>query len=510
MKILILALAAAISAPAACSSGDTASTAHIHAVSVTARNTAKAALQTRNYDIAFSALDRLSQDPDYRLLPDATRLEVDRQLAFIGIRTKDWAAAHRAAVRATESRSALQDDWLMRLETARGLQNFTDAYLAFQKVAGTSDFADVLTEDEVSTLDEGFGLLPNGPEARFQFESYLLKHQWRSDNPFFSPDVLAYHYAIGLDERDQRGEAIAVAKALTDPDVIAAVEADRRFDAAFSETPKGGATLAALEARLKSKREMAAAEPDWTYAQMLLATALYDLGRYGEALDVVDRATAKAVLLTPAQRREYAGFQSGMEIARMVRAQALFRVGRQQEALGYAAAIGQISASAEPNPESLLLQGRLMIAAGRGHEALSALEAVDEALELRPNKEADLQGLIACAAVLAGKPERSAVAIAALNQHPLAAPDAMLRGLLCAGRQEQAATYLKSVLADPNRRHLALQAIQVYAPPGARGAFEARMERNLEVLRNRDDIQIALAPVGRINTYPLPRPGILY
>jgi hypothetical protein len=227
-------------------------------------------------------------------------------------------------------------------------------------------------DESVHALEYGFGTLPNAQIAQLEFETYLEDTGWNPTDALFSKDVIWYHFSKNLLAAGNRDKAIAIAKRITDPDVLAVMLADRRFDGI---APAGNPTMVVRDAGMKllaSTMATLESDPKSITKNTALASQLDILGRPEEALSQINQTLTKAAQLSTLDRRRY-DFDAQYEHALLLKAYLLFEFGRSDEALAMISTIGSGRRVTRVNPGISLLMSSWLIDLGRGAEALSVL-----------------------------------------------------------------------------------------------------------------------------------------
>jgi tetratricopeptide (TPR) repeat protein len=289
---------------------------------------------------------------------------------------------------------------------------------------------------------------------------------------------------------------MSFARRISNPLVLAQLRADRRFDGLVETSPAAFDVHALGEAELAKARAQARAEPDRRAPQYAIAAALYRLGRYQEALTVLDAAMAA----DPAYGED-PGYGSDLIVRKVT---VLSELGRNDEALAITSAM---CALCTRKSRFDMQQAHILIGLQRPDEALAILKH-REPQSLDMAGAADLAALQACALHGVGREQDAAAKLAALQVQERAEPDAYLGALLCAGSDDQVAVALVGMLNDPQMRSTALGALQVYHE-GQLPPLTKTLRARLATIAARSDVRAALARVGRIETYDMPRYAVV-
>lgn len=466
-------------------------------VYATALTRAQPALKAGDYSSAVDALVSVAKGPWYAKLSDERRHELDNLIGYAASRSFRGRDGREAMIRATNSRLATHEDWFLLMETAKLDTDFQTAFRAFEVLAREAPGFETDLEDEtISVLEHGFGTLANGDEAQFKFEDYLAGRDWRPVDPLFSPDVIGFHRAVHLLAHGAKADAATVVAGFTEPEVVALVGVDKRFDTLVAGHPEWTDVAAANARRLAKFEALQASDPGKLYLRTAVTGHRWTMGDRDKALEALDKAIADAERhpsLTPADDYNHALVQ---------RSAILFDLGRTEEALTQALAIGVRAPPRQP-----LMPAEWFVELERGAEALDLLKDVTND-ELQLQAQAGLARLRTCAAGQIGADAVQRENLAYLRSHPRSAPVENLRALLCMGDLEGAAAEARAALADPRMRPLVLDFFQDGLPPRGRTPFGQRIEMRRVALRERPDVQAAIKAVGRINRQPMIMLGV--
>jgi tetratricopeptide (TPR) repeat protein len=455
---------------------------------------------------AKAILSPILDSGQYDQLSVHYRHRFDDLLGLTGYWTGDYDSSFAAFKRATLSSEATGDDWGWRMDSAMLLHDFNEVYLSFKVWARTPEkplaFGQFTMSDRtIADIDQGLGTLPNGAEAQLAFERYLSSHDWRPA-PTFSPDVIRLHEAINEIGVGNAARARQIAYGLRSADVLAIVDADKRFDGIVASDPKRFDVHAAAEATLAREREESRQDPDSINLQSNVASDLVALGRNEEALTAVEAILDAASRgPTPGQAPTFVGDCSHVQVQK---AYFLFYLGRTDEALSSAAQVGPDCAVKHAQTGSAQLTAIFLINLGRGEEAIAYLRPI-LAEDLTELAAANVWRMRVCAATQAGDKTLAAMSMALLRDHSAKNPSALVDAQLCVGDLDSAAATVIAGLKDPRIRHLMLAEMQIFRLDGVQTPFEKLLEDRRNVLRKRPDVRAAIEKVGRVKTYDIDR-----
>lgn len=143
----------------------------------------------------------------------------------------------------------------------------------------------------------------------------------------------------------------------------------------------------------------------------------------------------------------------------------------------------------------------MLVSEQRPRDALEVVQTVGEA---SPYGDMWIASVRACAAAQLGDAALRETAMAFLREHVEDNYAAMARANLCVDDLDAAAALYVQRLNDLDQRSSALLALQRYqAPPGSALPYDGVLRQRLDRVRERADVQAAVAAVGRIEDVPL-------
>ena len=413
--------------------------------------------------------------------------------------------ARLAALRATAIPNAPLGAWTLRMTSAARLGDYQDMYSAFKGVRDDCTDSYSFTPSQVVAYDLWFGTLPNGPEAQLDFEHYLESVRWKSLNPMeVTLDIIHFRYAQNLLARGDNGKALQIASSITLPPLLAALAADRRFDAAFGDADPAALVAKAADDRLAMFRRMVQRNDQSMEARNAVAGELKSLGRTEEALEQVNDTLNDAAHLPIADRKRY---NFGIQYARalLLKARLLFDTGRYHDAIEMVAKAAS-ERRTQPSIDTSMLVAKWLVALGRGAEALHELSEIpDEQLSLTGRRDA--AELRACAASQIGDQDILEDAIRFLKEWPSYSLPALMRADLCANDLDGAADAIVTAVTNPRYRVPMLAEIQLYRKPEAVPDFQQTIDDRLSRVMAMPRVMKAVNDTGRINTYEILYPG---
>jgi tetratricopeptide (TPR) repeat protein len=295
-------------------------------------------------------------------------------------------------------------------------------------------------------------------------------------------------------------KAREVTASITYPSIVASMRMQRRFDLVFP--PSGSQEDIALvsDRFIQSRRDQVRDEPDRLVAVNNLARSLYARGRLSDALAVVDEAIAKA---TPG-----GGQPSFIDMDQLIwtydwKAEILLFLGRDDEAIGAMKAGAARPERGRDNISQTLNLGAFYIVLGRPREALALADGVVFNNGVSAYARMVREGIRAQAYAQLGDKAKFNEALDYIRAHRSDSPQSLMNILISLGDDEGAARELVALLKDPDQQFSVLEQVQDYiVPETAPGPIKRRAAR-LRALRQRPDVQAAMAPVGHVLSLPL-------
>lgn len=486
LAVVVVAMAAAAAASAAAPARSTppAETAkNVSTVTPELRRIlhAAAALAARG-DPAASAIafEAAASHADFALLRPAQRGELLLYGARLAVDAGDFARAGRLGRAAAAADDGVAETWYLLGQVEAIEHRDEAAALAFARLArGWPEIADDLPQELVGQVLHELGL---DSAANREMLEALHAAEWTPDG-VVPTHAWAQLALIRAEKGDVQGARAALDDAVS-PTVAAWVRSDRRFDALVAPDDPRFDPLHAAEVEIARLRAAAAARPASLEPLRELGHALLLVGRNGETLALVDD------VLADTSRFDDAGDLPWMLNQRAI---ALRRLGRDADALAALTEAASIEESGRPNVSQALNLGSLLVDMERPREALAAIARVEgmsgygllvqSAVRLRAYRQLGLE-------------DDAAVWFGRIRDGREDGPRVWLDALVLTGDADAAADWMATLLADPDRRAMALDWCQDYLRseplPGLVPELEAR-----RALLARADVKAAVEAVGR-------------
>lgn len=436
---------------------------------------------------AYRAFDAVVRDPAFDQLPVADRIRVLSHAGLSAIRLDKTAEARDFYRRATELGSDDPDDWyrLTFLEFGSGEQDRSRAAMRHF----IEYWPELLPNIDAWVVPQLVRGPDPGSQARYELMQALFDANWRDPA---AADAIWYQLAIAQVQRGETEAARRTVQRIDEPGSIVRLRADKRFDSIVD--PEADAFDPVLVAKRKMERLSQAAEaaPDKLDPLVQLSYAMLTLGMHEQVVALADKAIDR-IVDAPIGQAPFSDIDRQIWLMNN-RSIAYERMGKPMEALAELKRARSFDESGGINVSQALNLGMFYCRLQQPHEALAEIAHVGDMSGYGRMVEANVQ---LCAALELGKREDADAALAYLRQHRDDAPVLLLEGLLRDGRMDEAATLVKTLLADGYKRGDVLDWMQGWrqakALPG-----DAVALRNHNALLARADVIAALEPVGRI------------
>jgi len=437
----------------------------------------------------FSELTREQQYAGYLLL------------GAVADHLKEYDVAYDAYVKATEWKGADADAWMGRLGASAKAHK--DAQAALTVAAMARLYPQGLGQiNDHYLVPLAFRLRHADPrhDAEFQLLEALYDAKWKPDDIFDSPSALWTELAFDLIERGDNAKAAQVLGQPLDPYDVVRIRTDRRFDSVVQSRLADFDVKTIAERRLAETRKLVAEHPRSLHGVNALALRLRDLGRYQEALALLDETIARA---TPPDG-EKSAFDDLDELNWTLdyRSQALQALGREDEAVEALKRGARRPEHGDLNVSQAINLGQYLSSIGRPKDAIYAVADITRG-NVSGYGWLSLQLARVCAFAQLGDQAATKSALDDITAHQ---DDGMVvaeLALLCAGDEAGAAALYVKRLQDPAERPSALQELQIYDVRRAMGSQGEQLDKRLAAVRGRPEVKAAIAAVGRVEHQPL-------
>jgi beta-barrel assembly-enhancing protease len=458
---------------------------------------AQKALDRKDWPRVQTAFQAYVEDRSFRRLPQDEQFKALRSASFAGLNhAEDRSRGYDYLLRLTAMPEADAPDFLYLLQAACFLKHDAECARALVVLAQR-------WPEQLQTIDQRFvanavqsvASLPSEKsfEARWALYRAGFKYQWG-----FEPNTVWNDLTLMLLERNRLKDAVEVSRRIDGTSTLIMMRADRRFDAVVVASPEHFDAEAAAHEELRIVQAAADANPKILSLKIQLAHALGRLRDYAAMLAVTDEVLEE-VKSTNYPQRVYTDFTNEYVWLQDYRARALEKLGHIDEAVSQMQAASVFAEDGGKNVSQAINLGELYCHLSRPKEALAAIAHIGNVSDYGA---AELEGVRLDAAVQLHDESQIQKSLAILQQHHAVSPHTAEIALLRTGNADVAAGLLIKRLLDSAGRQRALSEVQDFPPaPGASNApTEEQLWRSL-VARN--DVQAAIAKVGRVESYRL-------
>jgi tetratricopeptide (TPR) repeat protein len=457
-------------------------------------------LRAKHYPRARALFAAALASPEFSRLPSLEQHWAIQRAAYVawklGLAEEGLQYARRAfAMRGMDAR-----DFYLRRDTGRLLGDRREGVIALTELARRDKVVlTTLGDSDVAAeiIDARAFPKPNVIYLELMQTLFDMGYRLRGGVP---ADRLWRELSALLLERDEASRAERVALRFSNGKSVITARADRRFDGIVAAHPLQFDWKNAAEQRVARLRNEAREKPRSLTVVYLLADALVDDGRPGEAL-----AFASGAILTLDVARASNPYPDAKEMEtwlRERRSNMFWALGRWEEAIDDLRRASELPEDGGKNASQNLALGDRYCALGRGREALAAARAGEEA-GVSPHGEMVVESERAVASDILGDAGGREAALAYLRLHEADGPDALQEALERTGDLDGAARVLSARLSDPVQRLDALFALQDFTS-GPHSPWGATWAARRNELLARPDVKAAVTRVGRIESYDLP------
>ena len=447
-----------------------------------------------DYAAVEKALADAAADPLFDVLPRSDQRALLSSAAWVAMQLGKYAGSRDLYLRATVADPGEPDDWYRMAIMERWLGENEAAASHLIHLATTWPYlADNIQVDQVVALVHG---LDPASEKRLALLQALFDAGWTRGKAGASSEW--YELALMQVQRGLMAQARATIARIVDPDELAGLQADKRFDALMEDRRPAPTVEEAALQQVERLREQTGLLPRRLRLRTELISALLTVGRDQEALELVDQLLA-TLASAPADEPPFEDMDESVWLVES-RSTALRRLGRIDEALDELVRASRLDEGGGPNVSQMLNLGQFYCGLERPRDALATLGGVgDNISDYGRMVRASTQQ---CAALGTGNLAAAERALAYLRGHREDSQQVFLDALIEADRLDEAASTLVGLLGSPVDRGDTLRYLQEYREPDPLpGNVQSRAR--WKALLARQDVQDALARVGRIRRYDI-------
>ncbi|WP_165190558.1 hypothetical protein [Caulobacter soli] len=452
-------------------------------------------IQRQEYAQAYAVLETLTAKPAFQSTPSEVRHATWLLMAGAAGEARDWPKARTAIEKATAFPEASAYDWQTRIRIDRYSGDMADGLRSLAVMARR--FPDGLAQFPDEEIGRWFdrAKIETDQDLTFDFVDALLAN-WTPNDPFTELDGMRQMQIEGLLRHGRTAQAIEAARKISNPDVLIAMRADKRFDALSAAGPGLLDPKAAALRQLAGIDTLHAAHPKLLSGVDARASALLDLDRGEEALTFVEAAIARA----QKDPEAFDDTESKLAWTINVKNHALGSLGRDEEALEALETAARVPERGKANVNQTLNLAAQQMSMGRFKAALATVASVRDDRVSPYGKSVGLR-ITACSATMLGDLTTADEALGQLRGLKLEAKRQLEDALLCRGDLDGAAAMLIERLQSPVQRNLSLFGLQITPLRPSPLPLDVALRQRRAELRARPDVRAAIDAVGRVITY---------
>ncbi len=452
----------------------------------------------RHFAEAQSVIQPVIHAKNFDRLPSAEQYRGLLTAARLGFELKQPKLEYESRVRLLALPEATSEDRMSRVRAAYRLQDLAEIINGFTDLAKQSPekLDDATDRFVLRALSDAKKKLPHGSTLPLLQALYAAhwKLQWDQE-----PGDSWRELALLLLEQNRNLEAIDVSSHVTDVYGVISMRADRRFDAVIAANPAQFDVDVALKRTLEHFQSVSERAPNLLAPRVAVIDLLFEQQHYGAALAAADGVVAEIRVRSDA-KQWYDDFDEQYAWVLDSRSRALERVGRWDEALDQLAAASWVSDKNGKNVSQVINLGDLYCDLGKPKEALGSLVRLGSDVSAYGRmQEASVR---LDAALQLGDAAQTQEWRGFIKEHHADAPRTYEDALLLTNDVDTAAQWLIERLEDKDQRSVTLLSIQDYAVP-ALTPRQAELHKRRQNLLARADVQMAIAKIGRIESYKI-------
>ena len=458
-------------------------------------------LDDKDYVTASKALDEILADEGFRHLSSGEQYAALVFATFSARGRQDSLAAQEYAMAATTFPEAAGELWRMRAGLAVENEDWKDAAVSLTTLS--NQWPTELTLFDPKTINSVTAALEDEPQlldARLQLISALYAARFTVDYGF-QPSFLWSDLAAATLEKNQLGLAQQILKRIDEPQVLARMRIDHRFDTLVKANPAAFDVAAAAKARCTQIRKVMREHPRDLQPVIEYMYAQYATGEFKANVRLADQ-TLHSVAHAPRSKPPFDDVADKLSWIYDIKAQSLRALGRWQESLEVQLdAIAQ-GLSGDDKVSQAINMGFFFTEQGEPDKALKSLEGIDWGSALSGYGRMQVQHVRLRAFLQQGKRDDAETVLAYMRQNWKDAADNWQAALLDWGDTDGAAALFISRLQDPQQRGDALWSAQIFPTLPALPSEEQANSR-WDALMARKDVLAAIDAVGRREKIPI-------
>lgn len=448
---------------------------------------------------AAPELDRVIASPSFDQLPAEFRFQTLYVAAVIAFQDKQYAKAHRLAIRATGFDQATGAAWTARLFAALYTGDNPDAGRCVEALAKHwPDQLDNVRPQGIAQTHYALRVAHKDDVDRAMLNA-LFDANWQAG--YSDYDTLWRDLALLQIEHNEGKHAATVAQRIRSADAALSMRIDKRFDPITRGQPQAFDVDHLLEAQIQAARAQIRAHPDLLRPVVRLQDLLIEKGRNAEVLSISDAAAAHAE--RGDGEKAYTDFSEAYNWVLNQRSLALAHKGRWDDA------VREMTRAAKRPEDGGLNVSQSINLAGLFtdlDQPDKAAAAIVEPGAMSPNGHMQLEYVRLQIAIEKNDTGSMAKHMAYLQEHRTDDIATWQRALLRHGDLDAAAALLIQRLQAPDWRSGALVEMQHYAHSEQTPTMKT-MDQRWNAVTSRPDVQATLAKVGRVERFDIIAPA---
>jgi hypothetical protein len=452
-----------------------------------------------DYKKAAPELDRIIAAADFDLLPTALRFQTLNVAAVIAFQDKQYAKAHRLAIRATGFDQATGAAWMVRLFAALYTNDNPDAGRCVGAIAKQwpKQLDDIRPQGIVQT-HHALRVAHEDDVDRSMLDA-LFDANWQAEQNTW--DALWRDLALMQIEHNDPTRAATVARRIRSASTALSMRVDMRFDPITRRDPQTFDVNHLLAAQIQAARARIKAHPDQLEPVQRLQDLLLEQGRNAEVLAVSDAAVAHAE--HGDGEKTYTDFGSSYNWVLNQRSLVLAHEGHWDDAVREMTRAARRPEGGGVNVDQSINLAGLFADLDQPDKAATAIV---EPGEMSPSGKMQLEYVRLQIAIEKNDSDATAKHMAYLREHRTDDIATWQRALLRHGDLDAAAALLIQRLKAPDWRSAALVEMQHYVHSEQTPTMKT-MDQRWNSVTSRLDVQATLAKVGLVERFDVTAPA---
>ncbi len=442
---------------------------------------------------ALRSFDAVIADPLFATLDASDQRRALSTAAKAANRTRNLKRARELYRRATMEYTMDPDDVYRLSMVEYELEHYRPSMAAYLELV--ERWPELLDEHDAPHFYRLYRAIKENPDDGLRLLQAMFDAKW--DDPTNDSSWVWFELARMRMMRGEHDLARQTIKRIKASSEIVRMRTDKRFDPIVDRDARAFDVNAAALRAVDAMQRKTEAKPQDLDVQVQYTYALLSAGMNDAVVAHTGRLLA-AVAAAKADEPPLRNVQAQVWLMNN-RAVAMRRLGRLDDALADMQRASALTEDGQTNVSQALNLGTLYCELARPDDALAAIDTLGQ---MSPYGEL-VESLVRLRAALLKGDRRNADRILdAIRRGSDDSPTLLLDALMHAGRVAEAAGIVKDMLASTDERTDILDWLQRYRTsdplPGGR-----EYRRNIDVLRERDDIRAAVDKVGRIEHHDI-------